>query len=57
VIYTVTTSAAQAQPSGMGAVTQPFNAKLDVSRGVNTGPQNVPQHVMQPVILYLGRAA
>jgi hypothetical protein len=30
-----------------------FNA----SQQVSTGPQNVPQHVMQPCILYLGRHA
>ena len=28
---------------------------LDISRVVSTGPQNVPQHVWQPLILYLGR--
>ena len=28
---------------------------MDISRAVPTGPQNVPQHVRQPVILYLGR--
>ena len=28
---------------------------LDASRVVPTGPQNVPQHVWQPLILYLGR--
>ena len=30
---------------------------LDASRVVPTGPQNVPQHVWQPVIIYLGRPA
>ena len=29
--------------------------RIDASRSVQTGPQNVPQHVWQPVILYLGR--
>lgn len=28
---------------------------FDPSRVVPTGPQNVPQHIWQPVILYLGR--
>ena len=28
---------------------------LDISRSVSTGPQNVPQHIWQPIILYLGR--
>lgn len=28
---------------------------LDASRVVPTGPQNVPQHIWQPLILYLGR--
>ena len=27
---------------------------MDVSRSVSTGPQNVPQHIWQPIILYLG---
>jgi hypothetical protein len=30
---------------------------FDASRSVPTGQQNVPQHVMQPCILYLGRSA
>ena len=30
-------------------------ASFDASRVVPTGPQNVPQHAWQPVILYLGR--
>ena len=30
---------------------------FDASRVVPTGPQNVPQHVWQPAILYLGRPA
>ena len=29
-------------------------ASFDASRVVPTGPQNVPQHVCQPIILYLG---
>ena len=28
---------------------------MDISRVVSTGPQNTPQHVWQPVIIYLGR--
>ena len=32
-------------------------ASFDPSRVVPTGPLNVPPHVHQPVILYLGRAA
>ena len=36
---------------GSGNTLYNFNASLIVS----TGPQNVPQHVWQPVILYLGR--
>lgn len=30
---------------------------FDASRVVPTGPENVPPHIWQPVILYLGRAA
>ena len=30
---------------------------MDISRAVPTGPQNVPQHIHQPVVIYLGRAA
>ena len=30
---------------------------FDSSRDTPTGPENVPPHVWQPVILYLGRAA
>ena len=30
---------------------------LDASLVVPTGPQNVPQHVWQPAVLYLGRPA
>ena len=29
--------------------------ELNVSRAVSTGPQNVPQHIWQPIILYLGQ--
>lgn len=36
-----------------GATTLIFSASGDVP----TGPQNVPQHIWQPVILYLGRPA
>ena len=32
-------------------------ANMDISLSVPTGPQNVPQHVWQPAILYLGRSA
>lgn len=32
-------------------------ANMDISLSVPTGPQNVPQHVWQPAILYLGRPA
>ena len=30
---------------------------MDISRDAPTGPQNVPQHIHQPVVIYLGRAA
>ena len=30
---------------------------MDISHDVPTGPQNVPQHIWQPVVIYLGRAA
>ena len=30
---------------------------LDSSRNTPTGPENVPPHVWQPAILYLGRPA
>ena len=30
---------------------------FDASRVVPTGPENVPQHVWQPAVLYLGRPA
>ena len=32
-------------------------ANMDISLSVPTGPQNAPQHVWQPAILYLGRPA
>ena len=32
-----------------------WGVDLDVSRFVPTGPQNVPQHIWQPVVIYLGR--
>jgi hypothetical protein len=35
---------------------KPINT-FDASRVVPTGPQNVPQHVMAPCMIYLGRAA
>lgn len=38
-------------------VSQTYKATLDASSNVPTGPENVPPHVWQPVILYLGRAA
>lgn len=28
---------------------------FDASRAVPTGPENVPQHIVQPIVLYLGR--
>ena len=37
-----------------------FNAgfvNIDASRVVPTGPQNVPQHIWQPIIIYLGNHA
>lgn len=43
-----------------GAVGGPSGASdfdFDVSRVVPTGPENVPPHVWQPAILYLGRPA
>ena len=30
---------------------------MDISRAVPTGPLNVPPHIHQPVVIYLGRAA
>lgn len=35
---------------GQGAI-----CDIDVSRSVSTGPVNVPPHIWQPVIIYLGR--
>ena len=35
----------------------PAGLSFDASLVVPTGPQNVPQHVWQPVVLYLGRPA
>ena len=35
---------------GQGAI-----CDMDVSRSVSTGPLNVPPHIWQPIILYLGR--
>ncbi|WP_297849416.1 hypothetical protein [uncultured Desulfovibrio sp.] len=32
-----------------------YDVAFDASRVVPTGPENVPQHIWQPVILYLGR--
>lgn len=43
--------------SQSGASEKHGSISLDASKVVPTGPQNVPQHVWQPVILYLGRAA
>ena len=41
---------------GVGGVTASISdIGFSVSNVVSTGPQNVPQHVWQPVILYLGR--
>ena len=37
--------------------TRPKTLRMDASLVVPTGPQNVPQHVWQPVMLYLGRPA
>ena len=34
-----------------------FNLQFSASDSVPTGPQNVPQHVWQPLVLYLGRPA
>ena len=34
-----------------------WGVDLDVSRFVPTGPLNVPPHIHQPVVIYLGRAA
>ena len=35
----------------------PRSIYFDASRSVTTGPETVPQHIWQPVILYLGRPA
>ena len=41
---------------GVGGVTASISdIGFSASNVVSTGPQNVPQHVWQPVILYLGR--
>ena len=40
----------------IGAGSAIYNSiRFDASKEVNTGPQNVPQHIWQPIILYLGR--
>ena len=38
-------------------VDRPRTLRIDASRVVPTGPENVPPHVWQPVCLYLGRPA
>ena len=35
----------------------PRTIYFDASRSVPTGPETVPQHIWQPVVLYLGRSA
>ena len=42
---------------GIAAVERNDPAGFDASLVVPTGPQNVPQHVWQPLVLYLGRPA
>ena len=37
--------------------TGPAALSFDASLVVHTGPQNVPQHVWQPLVIYLGRSA
>ena len=33
------------------------NIEFDAAKSVPTGPETVPQHIWQPVVLYLGRSA
>ena len=39
------------------AATGPAALSFDASLVVHTGPQNVPQHVWQPLVIYLGRSS
>ena len=43
--------------SGTAAVLSHSVSTFATSNMVPTGPQNVPQHIWQPIILYLGRPA
>ena len=45
-------SSAQSGTSSIG-----LQVQFDASRVVPTGPENVPQHYLQPVALYMGRVA
>ena len=51
--YTQMNQSKVAGGSGVGI----GSLELDASLVVPTGPQNVPQHVWQPLCLYLGRPA
>ena len=43
--------------SGISSASSPTKVLFKASNVVPTGPQNVPPHIWQPVILYLGRPA
>ncbi|MDR1946628.1 MAG: hypothetical protein LBQ51_05620 [Desulfovibrio sp.] len=45
------------RPSQMSNTDAAGGLGFNAGNMVNTGPQNVPQHVYQPIILYLGRPA
>ena len=52
--FTVTDIGSYTTASG-GANTRYSSINFNPARVVPTGPQNVPQHIWQPIILYLGR--
>ena len=54
--FTVTDIGSYTTASG-GANTRYSSINFNPARVVPTGPQNVPPHIWQPIILYLGRPA
>ena len=52
-VFTAGKASKPYQPQGQGGTA--YELSFDVSRVVPTGPVNVPPHIWQPIILYLGR--
>ena len=51
-VFAAGTASKPYQPQGQGGTA--YDLSFDASRVVPTGPMNVPPHVWQPVIIYLG---